>query len=384
MKRSMSCLMVCLLAAWPLRPADAAGPLLTEAIALAGPVMWLSSGAPGLVLGLVHDGDTIVAGYGSIRPKDDQSGQANPPPDGRTLLRLGSISKVFAGELLAGLAAEGRVRLTDPLQRYLPADTSAPRFGTRAITLLDLATYSAALPREMGDAPDGAAPFTWPTRAERFAWLAKAKLGWAPGSIALYSNVGFDLLGDALENAAGASYATLLAARITGPLGMADTTLTPSAEQCARMMQGTGIGAPAAPACTDTEATQASGGLYSTGADMVRWVQHNLDRADAATWPTLALAHAVYRQRQEMTAASGFDEAGPMAGLALGWVMQAAHGAMPMLLAKSGGGGGFMTYVAIAPGRGTGVFVAVNRLDFPMFAGLTAAANGLIADLVTR
>jgi D-alanyl-D-alanine-carboxypeptidase/D-alanyl-D-alanine-endopeptidase len=46
----------------------------------------------------------------------------------------------------------------------------------------------------------------------------------------------------------------------------------------------------------------------------------------------LALSHAVYRMRQTMPAAIGFDEAGPMAGLALAWVMQAPNGSHPTIL----------------------------------------------------
>ncbi len=73
-----------------------------------------------------------------------------------------------------------------------------------------------------------------------------------------------------------------------------------------------------------------------------------------------------------------------MAGLGLGWVSVAAQGIEPMLLVKSGGGAGFMSYIAFAPGRDVGVFLAVNRVDFPMFFGLTDTANKLIASLVTR
>jgi len=43
-----------------------------------------------------------------------------------------------------------------------------------------------------------------------------------------------------------------------------------------------------------------------------------------------------------------------------------------------------MTYIALAPGHDVGVFVAVNKLDFNMFHGMTEAANDLIANLVTR
>ena len=85
-----------------------------------------------------------------------------------------------------------------------------------------------------------------------------------------------------------------------------------------------------------------------------------------------------------MPAVIGLDEAAPMAGLGLGWVFVAAEGTEPAMLVKSGGGAGFMSYIAFAPGRDVGVFVAVNRVDFPMFFGLTEAVHKLIASLATR
>lgn len=73
-----------------------------------------------------------------------------------------------------------------------------------------------------------------------------------------------------------------------------------------------------------------------------------------------------------------------MAGLALGWVFVAADGIQPAMLVKSGGGAGFMSYVAFAPGRDVGVFVAINSLDFSTFFGLTESVHKLIGSLVTR
>jgi len=146
-------------------------------------------------------------------------------------------------------------------------------------------------------------------------------------------------------------------------------------------MTGSGIGGPGP--CADTDATAGSGGLYSTGNDMTRWLRHNLADGDRAVWPSLALAHAVYRQRQAMIAAIGFDEAGSMDGLALGWVVMAAHGHTPLIMQKSGGGG-FMSYIAFVPSREVRLFVAVNRVDFTMFFGLSTAANELLASLAPR
>jgi len=114
---------------------------------------------------------------------------------------------------------------------------------------------------------------------------------------------------------------------------------------------------------------------------MALWMRYEL-QGEAS--PVLATWQSVYRSRQTMPAAIGFNEGAPMAGIGLAWVMLAAHGAQPMLLTKSSGGGGFMSYVALAPGKNVGVFVAVNRVNFPMFFALAAAANNLVGTLATR
>jgi D-alanyl-D-alanine-carboxypeptidase/D-alanyl-D-alanine-endopeptidase len=81
--------------------------------------------------------------------------------------------------VLVSLAADGKLHLTDPLQRYA-GEAKVPAFGTRQITLLDLATHTAALPREMGEAPRGAFARAWPTREDRWKWLPGYQLPWAP------------------------------------------------------------------------------------------------------------------------------------------------------------------------------------------------------------
>ena len=358
------------LAAVASTPSRAEDPVLAEATDLGGFVMFLESHAPGMVLVVVRGDEQIVRGFGETAPGSKQE------PNGKTLIRLNSVNKVFTTEALVSLVADGKLRLTDPLQRYA-GDAKVPDFEGRPITLLDLATHTAALPREMGDAPADAAQRTWPTRSDRTAWLSGYHLLWAPGTIAAYSNVGFDLLADAIETADGKPFPEVLRERVTGPLGMVDTGFAPTPEQCKRLMTGTGLGGGAP--CVDTHATNGSGGLYSTGDDMAIWLRHNLESNE-----TLAMSHAVYWQRQNLSAAIGFDEPVPMAGLGLGWVTLAANAAQPTLVTKSGGGVGFMSYLTFAPGRRVGVFVVINRTDFGIFGGLVNAANGLVASLATR
>lgn len=82
------------------------------------------------------------------------------------------------------------------------------------------------------------------------------------GGRASYSNLTYDLLADALSRAAGKPYSALLKERLTTQLGMIDTTLTPSAEHCSRLM----LAALGSSACRKTTAAGGSGGIYSTPA----------------------------------------------------------------------------------------------------------------------
>src|SRR5262249_41844398 len=162
-------------------------------------------------------------------------------PNGRSILRMGSIAKVMAGHVLATMAAGGALKLTDPLAKYAPPGAKGPAFAGREITLLDVASYTAGLPRGLPDGPDpptGAEPVRHFEADAYWRWLAGATLPYAPGTGAMYSNLGFGLLGDALARAGGKPYATLLHERVAAPLGMLDTATKLSDAQRPRAMTG--------------------------------------------------------------------------------------------------------------------------------------------------
>ncbi|UMX60379.1 serine hydrolase [Escherichia coli] len=71
------------------------------------------------------------------------------------------------------------------------------------------------------------------TREQRWKYLSTAKLkSRARQSGGVILNLAFDLLADALANASGKPYTQLFEEQITRPLGMKDTTTTPSPDQC--------------------------------------------------------------------------------------------------------------------------------------------------------
>ena len=355
--------------------ASASDLALRDAAAMAGTAMFLNAGAPGLVIAVVRGDESVVAGYGETAPG------SKVEPDGRSIVRLGSVSKVFATDLLTALAAEERLDLSDPLARYAPQGMVPKSVDNRPITLLDLATHSAGLPRELADpaVADGNNPFAAFRRDYHWNWITTHAPAYAPATTALYSNYGYGLLGDALAKAGGKPYADLLTEKVIAPLALKDTTLRLSVQQKPRLMTGLDPFNKPDPNSEAPDIMAASAGVYSTADDMVRWMRWHLDGDDRSR-AALALSHALWRPHDGLKRAVGVEVTASV-GMGLGWVVSPAKDGVPLLLGKSGGIGGFMTYVVLAPSRKLGIFVAASRVNFAMFEGLRSGVRALAAEL---
>src|SRR5262249_12173922 len=119
------------------------------------------------------------------------------------------------------------------------------------------------------------------------------------------------------------------------------------------------------------------------GEEGARWVGGHLAVKGAAGAGVRGIDQVPYRWHDGLKAAVGVGGE-KMDALGLGWIISFARGHRPPILTKSGGIAGFMTYVVLAPTRGVGAFVAVNRLSFPMFEGITNGVHALVADLAPR
>jgi serine-type D-Ala-D-Ala carboxypeptidase/endopeptidase len=327
--------------------------------------IYLQSQASGMVMAVVHGDQARALAFGAMDAKSAR------PADAKTLVRLQSVSKLFAAELLASLASDGRVKFADPLQTYAPPGwRSSIKTADPPITLLNLATHTSGLPREAPIKPGLPAD---QAKAARWAWLAGQRRLPPPGRGALYSNVAFDLLGDALAAAAKSTYGAALSAETTTPLGMADTTASPSPEQCRRMMAGDVNRRPYP--CVDQSGEAASGGLYSTANDMALWLRAEV--APGAEQGRRSISQAVYVRRDALASVVGLDHAGPADGVGLAWIEQDASPGRPRLLEKTGGGDGFLTYVVIDPLHRAAVFVGFNNVSGHRLGAVAEAADEL-------
>jgi len=333
--------------------------------------IFYGSGATGMAMVVIDGNQRVFRSFGETRPGN------NVRPQLDSVVRIASLSKLMTSEMLVKLLDQGRVRLDDPLSKYAPPGARVPTYQGTPITLVNLATHTSALPREQ---PGGAAVrpvFVWPTREQRWNWLATAKLKTAPGTQAAYSNLAFDLLADALARAAGKPYPQLFEEQITRPLGMKDTTFTPSPDQCKRLM----VAEKGASPCNNTLAAIGSGGVYSTPGDMMRWMQQFLS-SDFYHRDTQAdrMQTLIY-PRERLTKVVGMDVPGKADALGLGWVYMAPKEGHPGIIQKTGGGGGFITYMAMVPQHNVGVFVVITRSPLTKFTNMSDGVNDLVSEL---
>jgi serine-type D-Ala-D-Ala carboxypeptidase/endopeptidase len=374
----LATVLVLCLALFPSR-AQAKDKLLEEAVDFTGTMFFLESKVPALVIGAIRNGETAVAGFGKM------GAQADKAPDGKTLMRIGSITKAFTGQVLASLVSDGTVRFIDPLQKRLGWDVKIPQKDGKEIRLIDLATHSSGLPREIERAPGPADnPFQTITKEALIRNLQDDPLLFAPGTGVLYSNFAFDLLAQALANAAGKPYEDVLRERVLDPTGLASTVFTPNAEQRTRLMQGHDFDGKPLPDAPSVAMISGAGGLYSTADDMLRWLAWHLDRFSTAGAEMRFLDHAAYLPRDGLSPVLGLDESGHMDAMGLGWVVMMPRGTRPLVLQKAGGLQGIFSYTAFAPTRGVGVFIAINQFNLGAALKMAEVVNEFIAALAPR
>jgi len=156
--------------------------------------------------------------------------EAGIPTSEDTIFRLASVTKPMVAATALAFVDDGVIGVDDPVTRFLPdfrpklADGSTP-----VITVRHLLTHTSGLIYGYDAAAGICEGLAGPSlsMAENLARIAAQPLAFAPGSAFRYS-VAIDVLGGLLEQAAGASLPELVAAKVTQPLGLADTEFYPS------------------------------------------------------------------------------------------------------------------------------------------------------------
>jgi CubicO group peptidase (beta-lactamase class C family) len=223
----------------------------------------------GSVLVARNDDVLFSKGYGSANL------EWNIPNTPSTKFRLGSLTKQFTAACILLLEERGKLKVEDPIKKYMP---DAPAAWDK-ITIYNLLTHTAGIPNFTG-LPEYSRMEPFNTPPEKIVGMFRDKpLDFEPGERMSYSNSGYVVLGYLIEKITGASYEKFVQENIFGPLGMKDSGYDSNTVVISRRASGY---SPSPAGLVNAGFVHMSipfsaGALYSTTEDLLRWEQGLFD-----------------------------------------------------------------------------------------------------------
>jgi CubicO group peptidase (beta-lactamase class C family) len=271
---------------------------------------------------------------------------AGAAPD--AAFRIASCTKSFTAAALLALRDDGLLGLDDPITRFVPGLTldGLPSPRSAVPTLRMLLTMSAGLPTDdpWGDRQESLG-------ADAFDALLAAGVRFEaePGTRFAYSNLGYALLGRAIEVAAGRPYRRVVEQRLLEPLGLADTGFDESVPAAGGIVTGhrrhAGEWEPLP--LSGPGAFSPIGGLFSTVADLAAWAgwlaRAFQTRADTDAADDAVLSAASRREMQQLHRLDQ-DVSGPPTGYGFGLFIE-QYSPTSRVVSHSGGYPGFSAHM---------------------------------------
>ncbi|MBV9224901.1 MAG: serine hydrolase, partial [Acidobacteriaceae bacterium] len=222
---------------------------------------------PGAVLAVGHNGQVVYRkayGFRSLVP-------VREPMTVDTIFDAASLTKVVATTpSLMKLFEEGKIRMDDPVTKYLPEFQG----GKSDITIRLLMTHFSGMPPDIDLAPNEGYGIA-------LAKCLNTKPVAPPGARFIYSDINFQLLGEIVQRLSSTTVAEFAKREIYAPLGMKDTGFLPSPDLRGRIAPteiDKPTGAPLRGVVHDPRARYVGGvaghaGLFTTADDLVLYAE---------------------------------------------------------------------------------------------------------------
>jgi CubicO group peptidase (beta-lactamase class C family) len=188
-----------------------------------------------------------------------------------TKFRLGSITKQFTAASILLLEERGKLKIEDPVKKYMP---DAPAAWDK-VTIFHLLTHTSGIPSFTGFPDYPKRQLETMTPQQLVDWFRDKPLEFEPGTKWNYSNSGYVLLGYLIEKISGQSYADFVQQNIFTPLGMKDSGYDSNSAIIERRAAGYSPGkdGPENAGFVNMSVPLSAGALYSTTEDLLRWEQ---------------------------------------------------------------------------------------------------------------
>lgn len=187
----------------------------------------------------------------------------------QTIFDIGSVSKQFTAAAVLILESDGKLRVTDPISKYLrgvPDDKAG-------ITIHQLLTHTSGLAMDVGG------DYEKVTREMIVERAMASELRSPPGQRHAYSNAGYSLLAAIVEIASGQNFESFLLQKVFQPAGMTSSGYFFPESAMSRLARGYKNGEDWGIGVEKAEATGrefwnlvGNGGIHSTVGDMYKWV----------------------------------------------------------------------------------------------------------------
>ena len=311
---------------------------------------------PGLAIAVIKDDSVVLAkGYGVLD-------LARPDPvTEHTRFAIGSTTKAMTSAALGILVDQGKLRWDDRVIDYLPDFRMYDPYVTRELTIRDLLTHRSGLGST--DLLWARADYTLPEMMRRLRFVTPASSFRSQWS---YQNVVYAIGGEIVAKVSGMPWEEFIRTRLFAPLGMSESeplvagilakpnVATPHAELGDSVRQVP---------VRSTDAVAPAGSVWSSVADMAKWMRFILDsgrvgstrllsprtfselvspqiRADQATYPALTLVHP------------------HIFAYGLGWFVQDYQGETVWM--HTGSIDGMSALIGLLPDRKAGIYVLAN------------------------
>jgi CubicO group peptidase (beta-lactamase class C family) len=314
-----------------------------------------------------------TSGYADVAAKRPMT------PD--SLFWIASMTKPITGTAILMLQDEGKLKVGDPVSKYLPefANLKTPSGKPANLTLTQMLTHTSGLGEAAGPAAQQAR-----TLADLVPiWLA-APMQYEPGEKWKYTQSGINAAARVVEVVSGQTFDVFLQKRLFDPLGMKHTTFYPGDEHRARLVTAyakntdTGSLEPVPPRAEygpRDRPPQGNGGLYSTALDYARFCQMLLNGGtfEGRRYLTAA-AMKFLSEPQTGDMPTGFFQGDTYGnrGANYGWgiatsILRTPHDGVAAMLSPGtyGHGGAWGTQAWIDPVKGVAYVLMVQRSNFP-------------------
>ncbi|MEM8913006.1 MAG: serine hydrolase domain-containing protein [Planctomycetota bacterium] len=297
---------------------------------------------PSLGVVVVRDGETAYQGVFGF--EDIASGKMATP---QTQYHVASVTKAFTASLAVILHERGDIDLDHPVSQYLPAGvaiSSTPNVGS-TITLRQLASHASGLPRGVPGQVQTIEGWYQLEPQRLYDHLARVELESEPGSRESYSNLGFGLLGHALELAAEQRLDRLMLELVCQPLGLERTEI--QSDGTVRPATGYDHRRHSISQHSFQQRLAGSGGLVTSVEDLAKLLAAQMEPG-VLTGEMLGQLHDASRLSD-----------GTAAGTALGWSVR-TRDSIGRVLKKNGGRRNCSAWIGFSPEHKVGVAVVTN------------------------